>query len=88
MPNLRQSRPFQTDKAIQIIGMNKFGPTRAEHLFRLAFSLAGLAFLAVALALRGMPSGPGLVEVFGASALFFGGSAFFSARALLRERKR
>ena len=68
--------------------MNKFGPTRAEHVFRLVFSLAGLAFLAIAVTLRGIPSGPGLVEVFGVSLAFFGGSAFLSARALWRERNR
>jgi len=65
--------------------MSKFGPTRSELIFRLAVSLAGLALLAVALALRGLPEGPGLIEVVGVAGLFFGGTAVLSARALLRK---
>jgi hypothetical protein len=65
--------------------MNKYGPTRGELQFRLAFSLAGLAFLGVAIALRGLPQGPALVEVIGVAGLFFGGTAILSARRLIRR---
>lgn len=63
----------------------KFGPTRGELKFRLAFSLAGLGLLGVALYLRGLPEGPGLVEVVGVSVLFFGGTAVLAIRGLLRR---
>lgn len=66
--------------------MSKFGPSRGEWLFRLAVSLAGLALLGLALALRGLPEGPGLIEVVGVAGLFFGGTAVMAARALLRKR--
>lgn len=62
----------------------KYGPTRGELKFRLAFSLAGLCLLAVALAYRGLPEGPGLIEVVGLSVAFFGGTAIFAIRGLLR----
>lgn len=65
--------------------MKKFGPSRGELIFRLCFSLAGLALLAVALALRGLPEGPGLIEVVGLAGTFFGGTAVLSIRALLRR---
>jgi hypothetical protein len=65
--------------------MSKFGPSRGELLFRLAVSLAGLALLAAALMLRGLPEGPGFVEVVGVAGLFFGGTAVLSLRALLRR---
>lgn len=68
-----------------LLRMRKFGPTRGEHLFRLIFSLAGLAFIGVLFAVHGIPRGPGLVEVVGIVGTFFGGTAFFSARALLRK---
>lgn len=66
-------------------GMSKYGPTRGEHLFRLIFSLAGLAFIGVLFAVHGIPRGPGLVEVVGIAGAFFGGTAILSARALLRK---
>ncbi|WP_434615355.1 hypothetical protein [Tabrizicola sp. M-4] len=65
--------------------MNKFGPTRGEHLFRLVFSLFGLGCIGVLFAVHGVPRGPGLVEVVGIAGAFFGGSAVWSARALLRK---
>jgi len=64
--------------------MNKYGPTRGEHLFRLIFSLFGLGCIGVLFAVHGVPRGPGLVEVVGIAGAFFGGSAVWSARALLR----
>lgn len=66
-------------------GMNKYGPTRGEHLFRLIFSIFGLAMIGLLFALRGVPNGPGLVEVVGIAALFFGVTLVLSARALLRR---
>lgn len=68
-----------------LLRMNKYGPTRGEWLFRLAFSLAGLGMLVLLVVLRGVPKGAGLVEVFGVSVLFFGGTAAFALRALLRR---
>lgn len=65
--------------------MNKYGPTRGEHLFRLVFSLFGLGCIGVLFAVHGVPRGPGLVEVVGIAGAFFGGSAVWSARALLRK---
>ncbi|MBU9699161.1 hypothetical protein GU927_015020 [Rhodobacteraceae bacterium HSP-20] len=66
--------------------MSKYGPTRGEHLFRLIFSLAGLAFIGVLIAVRGVPKGPGLVEVVGIAGVFFAGTVVLSARALLRGK--
>ncbi len=62
----------------------KYGPTRGEWWFRLVVSLAGLGLLALAIALRGWPEGPGLVEVVGFGGLFFAGSAALALRGLLR----
>jgi len=53
----------------------KYGPTRGELWFRLAFSLAGFAFMLVALYIRGIPSGPAIVEVIGIAVTFFGETA-------------
>ena len=65
--------------------MSRFGPTRGELKFRLAVSLGGLALMAVALVYRGVPTGPAFVEVVGIAGLFFGGTAIWSARQLLRK---
>lgn len=68
--------------------MNRFGPSRGEWWFRLAFSVAGLALLSALLAIRGLPEGPGLVEVVGLAGAFFGGTLVLSIRALWRDRDR
>lgn len=62
----------------------KYGPTRGEWAFRLAVSVAGLALLGFALWFRGLPEGPGLIEVVGVSLLFFGGTALRALWKLLR----
>ena len=67
--------------------MNRFGPTRAELRFRLWFSLAGLALMLVALFVRGIPTGPAIIEIVGMAGLFFGGSALWSARQLQRRER-
>ena len=54
------------------------GPTKGELIFRLCFSLVGLGLLVVAVAVRGMPRGPALFEVFGIAGLFFLGSAIWT----------
>ena len=64
---------------------NKYGPGRGELIFRAAFSAAGLGFLALALALRGIPQGPGLIEVLGIALLVFGGTLGLSVWKLLRR---
>ena len=58
---------------------NKFGPTRGELWFRMAVGVGGLGFLAYALSVRGMPSGPALFEVLGIGGVFFGGTIGLSA---------
>jgi hypothetical protein len=63
----------------------KYGPSRGELVFRLVFSLAGLAFLAVALAIHGVPTGPAFVELGLLAGGFLGGSAVWSAWRLLRR---
>jgi xanthosine utilization system XapX-like protein len=63
----------------------KYGPTRGELKFRLAFSLAGFALTLVALFAHGIPSAPALFEVLGIAGLFFGGTAVWSARRLMRR---
>lgn len=65
--------------------MNRFGPTRGEMKLRLAISAAGLALLAGALVLRGVPTSAGGWEAVGIAALFFGGSAAWNLRKLLRR---
>lgn len=65
--------------------MSKYGPSRGEHLFRLVFAIFGLAAIGVLIAVRGVPKGPGLVEVVGFAGLFFLGTLVLSARALLRK---
>lgn len=55
----------------------KYGPSRRELWFRLAFSVAGLALMAVAVSVRS-PTGPAWVEVVGFAGLFFGGTALWT----------
>lgn len=61
-----------------------FGPTRSELKFRLVFSLFGLAMVLGVVLARGLPQGPALVEVIGVAGLFFGATAVWSGRKLLR----
>ena len=56
--------------------MSRFGPTRGELWFRLAFSLCGLGAIAAALLLRG-PS-PAWIEIAGVGGAFFGGTALWT----------
>jgi hypothetical protein len=63
----------------------KFGPTRAELKFRLSASLAGLTFLIGAVLYRGLPSGPAFIEVGVIGSAFFGGTAIWAARRLIRR---
>lgn len=62
-----------------------FGPTRGELWFRVAVSLGGLAMVSVLVALHGIPSGPGLIEVLAIPLLLFGGTLAISVRKLIRR---
>lgn len=62
----------------------KFGPSRGELWFRLVFSIAGLVLLVVAVQLRGV-GGMAWVEIVGMSTLFFGGTAIWTIRKLIRR---
>lgn len=64
---------------------NKFGPTKADLKFRLIFSVAGLALMGAAVAYRGVPQGPALVETIGIAGAFFGGTFVWSLRKLIRK---
>jgi hypothetical protein len=64
-----------------------FGPTRGELLFRLALSLAGLALVAGAIALRGWPTGPAGFEALVITTLFFGGTAVWILHKLRGKPK-
>lgn len=64
--------------------MKKFGPSRGELIFRLVFSLAGLALMAVALALHGV-GGIAWVEVVIMAGTFFGGTAIWTGIRLFRR---
>lgn len=65
--------------------MFKYGPTRGELWFRLVVSVLGLAFLAAALWMRGLPEGPGLVEVVGVASALFGGTLVWAGKRLIRR---
>lgn len=65
------------------IDPRKFGPTRGELIFRLVVSCLGLAFLLVAVAITGIPTGPAFGELFGVAGLFLGGTIIWSARRLI-----
>ncbi len=58
--------------------MSKFGPSRAEVKFRLWASLGGLALLAVALLVGGLPMGPAAFEIIVIAGAFFGGTLVWS----------
>ena len=64
---------------------NKFGPTRSDLLFRLGFSVVGLAMVVGALAYRGLPTGPGGWEAIGLATLFFGGTFGWTVWKLIRR---
>lgn len=64
---------------------NKFGPSRGELIFRAALSAFGLALLAVALVVRGLPDGPAIVEVVGVAGVLFGGSLIHAIWKLIRK---
>jgi len=63
----------------------RFGPTRGELWFWLALSVGGLAFLALALVLRGLPTGPAIAEVVGLALLVFGYLGGRSIKRLVRR---
>ena len=62
-------------------------PSQKELIFRLVFSLFGLALLVVAVWVRGIAHAGALVEVVGIAGLFFGGTALWSLRQLLRRKQ-
>lgn len=66
--------------------VGKFGPSRAELWFRLAFSIVGLGMMAFALWYRGIPEGPALFEVVGLAGAFFGGTAIWTGVKLWKGR--
>jgi hypothetical protein len=74
---------MQNRKAQMGIDPRRYGPGRGELWFRLAFSLAGLVLLAVAVVVRGFPTGPAMVEVGGIAGLFLGGTVVWAARRLI-----
>jgi len=61
----------------------RFGPTRGELVFRLAFASAGLMFLVVAVAIPGISNTAALVELFGIAGLFLAGTLVWAARRLI-----
>lgn len=63
----------------------RFGPSRGELIFRSVVSVFGLAFLGLAIFLRGVPEGPGLVEVLGVGLALFGGTLVLSPWKLIRR---
>ena len=63
----------------------KFGPSRGDLWFRTAFSLFGLGLLAFVLWFRGLPEGPGLIEVVGVAVAVFGGTLVLSVWRLLKR---
>ncbi len=65
--------------------MRKFGPTKADLKFRLAFSLAGLAMMVGAILYRGMPTDIAMFEILGIATAFFGGSAIWTIRKLIKK---
>lgn len=64
---------------------NKFGPTRADLRIRLWISVFGMLMTGGLVAYRGLPSGPGGWEALGIATVFFGGSALWTVRKLVRN---
>lgn len=62
-----------------------FGPTRGELWFRVVVSVAGLGLVGVMLAVRGIPTGPGLIEALGIPVALFGGTIIWCGRKLIRR---
>ena len=62
-----------------------YGPTRGELWFRILVSLTGLGLPGVILAVRGLPTGPGLVEVLGIPLVLFGGTIIWCGRKLIKR---
>ena len=60
-----------------------YGPTCGELWFRVLVSLAGLALVGAMLAVRGLPTGPGLVEALGIPLVLFGGTILWCGRKLV-----
>lgn len=65
--------------------MNKFDPPKGELLFRLMFSLGGLALTAFAIAGSGWPIGLVQTELLVIAVVFFVGSALWSAWKLWKR---
>jgi hypothetical protein len=63
----------------------RHGPTRGELWFWLLVSALGLALVAVALFLRGMPEGPAVAEVAGIAGVVFGYLGGRSVKRLIRR---
>jgi hypothetical protein len=63
----------------------RFAPSRGELWFWLWVSLGGFGFLGVALAVRGLPGGPALVEVVGLAGVVFGYLGGRSIKRLIRR---
>ncbi|WP_103258604.1 hypothetical protein [Tabrizicola aquatica] len=63
----------------------RFGPTRGELWFWLWFSTGGLALMLFALFLRGLPTGPAIVEIGLMSVLLFG---YLGGRSIKRLARR
>lgn len=63
----------------------RFGPTRGELWFWLGVSSGGLGLMGLALFLRGVPSGPALVEVVGLASGVFGYLGGRSIKRLIRR---
>ncbi|MBC6407625.1 MAG: hypothetical protein GDA40_05575 [Rhodobacteraceae bacterium] len=57
---------------------------KSELKLRLWIGLGGLALTIFAIFYRGIPQGPVPFEVLGVAGLFFGGSAIWTARKLIR----
>jgi hypothetical protein len=66
--------------------MSDFGPSRKELWFRVFVGVGGIGLLGVALWVRGVPSGPALVEVIGFGGAFFAGTVGLSAYRLWKTR--
>lgn len=63
----------------------RYGPTRGELWFWLWASAGGLGLMGLALALRGLPSGPAIAEVVGMAGIVFGYLGGRSVKRLIRR---